>query len=109
MEQPRSRIVLLKGHGEVAVCWQGSDVATRRVDEVQGGGGDIEHASVLTDDPEIVTVKMDWVGEANAAGILDDVDGPFVGWGGLLCYCQLLVLRGERRIDGRLTSIATTL
>ena len=79
MQQPRAGIVFLEGDGEVAVCGEGSDVATRRVYEVQCAGIQVEDLGGLSDDPEVVAVQVDWMVEADSAAVLDHVDCPFVG------------------------------
>lgn len=64
VQQPRARIVFRECDGEVAVGWERSNIAARRVNEVDVRVGEGEGARCLADDPEIMAVEMDGVEEA---------------------------------------------
>jgi hypothetical protein len=78
MQQPGAGIVFLEGDGQIAICRESSDVATRWVDEVKGAGVEVEDPGGLANYPEVVAVEMDWVVETDSATVLDHVDRPLV-------------------------------
>lgn len=59
VDQPSSRVILLKGNGKVAAAWERCNVSTRRVNKVELAGVNVEYAGSLTHNPKIVAVEMD--------------------------------------------------
>lgn len=74
MDEPCTRVVKLEGDGEVAVTRESSDVTTRRVNHVQGGGVAVPHSSILAEDEEVVAVQVDGVPDTEAGVVLNDKD-----------------------------------
>lgn len=79
VDEPRARVVELKGEGEVAVGGQAGDVAARRVDEVELGLVAAVGARRLREDPKVVAVHVDRVVDAEARVVLDDEHDPLRG------------------------------
>lgn len=78
MHKPGTRVVSLKGHDEVTGFREHDSVATRGVGEAQLDAVAVG-ACTLGNDPEIMSVKMDRMG--NVLGGLDDEVNPLaVGW-----------------------------
>lgn len=81
MCQPRSWVIFLKGNSEVPVGWERCNVTARRVGEVPVGVGSVEDGGLLADDPEIVSVQMDWMSDSEAGVVLNDPNSPDISGG----------------------------
>lgn len=64
MQEPGSWIVLLECNGEETITWERCNVTAGWVDEIPLNGIDIEDGSLLSDDPEVVSVQMDRVSDS---------------------------------------------
>jgi hypothetical protein len=78
MEKPRARVVFLECNGEVAVCGERCNVTTGWVNEVEVNSVNVENAGVLSNNPEIVAVQVNRMGDANAGVVLDNIYSPEV-------------------------------
>lgn len=99
MNIPCAGVVQLEGDGEVAVAREGGDVTAGRVGLVEVNGLRVEDAGGLREDPEVVTVEVDRVGDAIR----------FVSLAGsllLLLWWWWLVCTYPRPEESSMTSIA---
>lgn len=76
VHQPDTWVVGVESDNEVSGTGQHGDVAAGCVDGLQRDGG-VVGARGLGEDPEVVAVEVDGVGEAD--GVLDDEVHPDIG------------------------------
>jgi hypothetical protein len=66
MKNPRPGVIELERDRQITISGQRSNITTRSIDEVEfrGRGNWVKDVLFLSNNPEIVTVEMDWVVES---------------------------------------------
>lgn len=99
MQEPGARVIFLEGNRKVAVRRKVGNVATRRVDQIQDAGIEVEDTSCLADDPEVVAMEMNRVVETDSAAVLDHIDCPLVSRIGLLSEVSVSSFTAQIKVD----------
>lgn len=63
VNKPRAGVIELECESKVAVRWQHCCIPTNRVLCLEGSRASIPRVTLLSQDPEVVAVEMDWVSE----------------------------------------------